>query len=41
MIDLSIVIVNFNTKKLVLDCFDSIKSEGSGINFEVIVVDFC
>ena len=39
MIDLSIVIVNFNTKKLVLDCFDSIKSEGSGITFEVIVID--
>lgn len=39
MIDLSIIIVNFNTRKLVLDCFDSIKNEGSGISFEVIVVD--
>lgn len=39
MIDLSVVIVNFNTKQLVVDCFDSIKKEGSGIGVEVIVVD--
>ncbi|MFC1625070.1 glycosyltransferase family 2 protein [Patescibacteria group bacterium] len=36
---LSIIIVNYNTKKLVLDCFDSIKKEGSKISLEVIVVD--
>jgi len=39
MIDLSIVIVNFNTKKFVLDCFKSIQNEGSKLNWEVIVVD--
>jgi len=39
MIDLSVIIVNFNTKKLVLDCFESIKKEGSKITLEVIVVD--
>ncbi|MFH1792388.1 MAG: glycosyltransferase, partial [Patescibacteria group bacterium] len=39
MLDLSIVIVNFNTKKLVEDCFDSIKKEESKISWEVIVVD--
>jgi len=39
MIDLSIVIVNFNTKKLVLDCLDSIAKEGSSLKKEVIVVD--
>lgn len=39
MLDLSIVIVNFNTKKLVEDCFDSIKKEESKINLEVIAID--
>jgi len=39
MIDLSIVIVNFKTEKLVLDCVKSINSEGSGLNIEIIIVD--
>lgn len=39
MIDLSIVIVNFNTKDLVVDCFKSIRDEGSRISCEIIVVD--
>lgn len=39
MIDLSIVIVNYNTKKLVLDCVGSIKKEGSEISKEIIIVD--
>lgn len=39
MIDLSIIIVNYNTKKLSLDCFNSIKKQGSDILWEVIVVD--
>lgn len=39
MIDLSIVIVNFNTKDLVVDCFKSIGGDGSGITLEVIIVD--
>ena len=37
MTDLSIVIVNYNTKKLVIDCLNSIKDEN--MNLEVIVVD--
>jgi len=39
MIDLSIVIVNFNTGDLVIDCYRSIENEGSGTVLEVIVVD--
>lgn len=39
MIDLSVIIVNFNTKDLVIDCYESIKNEGSKINCEIIVVD--
>lgn len=37
--DISIIIVNYKTKKLVVDCFESIKKEGSRISWEVIVVD--
>ena len=37
--NISIIIVNFKTKDLVLDCFESIKKEGSKILWEVIVVD--
>ncbi len=37
--DLSIIIVNFNTKKLVLDCIKSIKESGNRVKYEVIVVD--
>lgn len=36
---LSIVIVCMNTKKLVLDCIDSILDEGSKLKWEIIVVD--
>ena len=36
---LSIVIVCMNTKKLVLDCIDSIFDEGSKIKWEIMVVD--
>ena len=39
MMDLSIVIVNLNNKKLTLDSIASIKKEGSKIKKEVIVVD--
>jgi len=39
MIDLSVIIVNFNTKDLVIDCYESINNEGSRISCEVIVVD--
>lgn len=39
MIDLSIIIVSYNTKKLTLDCIDSILKEGSKLKVEIIVVD--
>ena len=37
--DLSIVIVNFNTKKLLLDCIKSVIRATLGIKYEFIVVD--
>lgn len=37
--DISIIIVNWNTKKLLEDCLESIFKFTEGINFEVIVVD--
>lgn len=39
MIDISIIIVSFNTKKLLENCLLSIKMHAKGINYEVIVVD--
>lgn len=37
--DLSIIIVNFNTRKLLGDCLASIIKNSEGIKYEVIVVD--
>jgi GT2 family glycosyltransferase len=37
--DVSIIIVNYNTKELTLDCIDSILDEGSRLKFEIIVID--
>lgn len=37
--DLSVIIVNWNTKKLFEDCLSSIYKFTKGVNFEVIVVD--
>jgi len=37
--DLSIIIVNFNTRDVLLDCLTSIDSKTEGISYEVIVVD--
>ena len=37
--DLSIVIVNWNTSSLLLQCLDSIYNTGSQYSFEVIVID--
>ena len=37
--DLSVIIVNFNTKDLLKDCLSSIFRQTQGINFEVLVVD--
>ncbi|MDO8503187.1 MAG: glycosyltransferase [bacterium] len=39
-IDISIVVLNYNTKDFLLKCLQSIKgSDVAGINIEVIVVD--
>ena len=37
--DLSIVIVNFNTKKLTSECIESIKKSDTAASYEIIVVD--
>lgn len=39
MIDLSIIIVNYNTCELLRNCLTSIFQSNSGINFNVVVVD--
>lgn len=39
MTDLSIIVVNYNTKDLLVDCIDSIKKEGSNLKKEIIVID--
>lgn len=39
MIDLSIIIVNWNTQKLLRDCLGSIFKYTKGLNYEIIVVD--
>jgi GT2 family glycosyltransferase len=39
MIDLSIIIVNWNTKQLLLDCISSIESTVRRATYEIIVVD--
>ncbi|MGC3977976.1 MAG: glycosyltransferase [Paludibacteraceae bacterium] len=38
-IDVSIIIVNYNTGKLTKDCLNSVFQYTKGVNFEVIVVD--
>ena len=39
MVDLSIAIVSYNTKDLLLDCLRALHAHTSGIRFDVIVVD--
>lgn len=39
--DVSVVIVNYNTKKLLLDCIRSIKDHVHKVSYEIIVVDNC
>lgn len=37
--DVSIILVNYNTKELTLNCLNSIYEKTSGIDFEVVIVD--
>lgn len=37
--DVSVIIVNYNTERLILDCLDSIYEKTEGLDFEIIVVD--
>lgn len=39
MVDVSIIIVNYNTSELTLDCVDSIRVLTNGVTYEIIVVD--
>lgn len=38
-LDLSVIIVNYNSKKFLQNCLKSVFAETSGLNFEVFVVD--
>ena len=38
-LDLSIIVVSFNTREVLLDCLASVYAQTEGISFEVIVVD--
>jgi GT2 family glycosyltransferase len=37
--DLSIIIVNYNTKELLIDCVESIDANTKGLNYEIVIVD--
>lgn len=37
--DISVIIVNYNTKQLTKDCIDSVFSQTKGVDFEIILVD--
>ena len=39
MLDLSIIIVNFNSKNLLKDCLQSINQNIRKISYEIIVID--
>ena len=39
MLDLSIIIVNYKTPSITVDCIESIYKQNSTLNFEIIVVD--
>lgn len=37
--DVSVIIVNYNTRQLLCDCLESIRGKTEGVDYEVIVVD--
>lgn len=39
MFDVSVIIVNYNTKDITHNCIDSIVDQTSGVNYEIILVD--
>lgn len=39
MVDISVIIVSFNTKQMTLECISSIFEKTQGVSFEIIVVD--
>ena len=39
MLDLTIIIVNYNTKKLTLSCINSIKKSKPNISYQIVIVD--
>ena len=39
MTDISIIIVNYNTRELLRDCLESVYLSASGLSFEILVVD--
>jgi GT2 family glycosyltransferase len=39
LLDLSIIIVSFNTREVLRECLQSVRRESSGLRFEVLVVD--
>lgn len=38
-IDLSVIVVNYNTKKITLECINSVRKFTKNINYEIIVID--
>ena len=39
MLDVSIIIVNYNTKEITSNCINSIINHTSGVGYEIILVD--
>ena len=37
--DVSVIIVNYNTKNLTADCIQSVIDKTSGVDYEIILVD--
>ncbi len=39
--DVSVIIVNYNTARLIVDCVKSVRRHTTGIDYEIVVVDNC